>query len=1180
DRSSGPREFRPITVTSSLTRLFHRILAIRADSLLNFDDSQRAFRSGIDGCRDNTMLLDAILRSRYERFKSASIATLDLAKAFDSVEHSAIMKCGAAAGLPPPMIRYLQRFYEDGTTTLTGDQWTSLPIRPTRGVKQGDPLSPVLFNIVIDHLLRSLPTECGIPFCGRTIRAMAFADDLILLAQTPAGLQKLLDHTASFLAECGLRVNSSKCHSLTIRGLGQAKKTVVDAQQHYCVNGQQIRALTSEDTLTYLGVVFSAQGRRKFDSASKISLLLERLAKAPLKPQQRLYALKCYALPRTYHAMSLGNTTISDLNRVDIMTRTFVRQWLALPNDTPTAYFHAPVAEGGLGIPSTRWMAPSLRLSRLRGWLSQPESGTANDITSGTSVDFSSVFVRREIAICEKRLTDGRTILQNTDIIGRRWARLLHSSIEGRALKDSCYTIGQHSWVSDGTALLSGKDYIACHRVRIGALPTRSRLTRGRHGDRQCRAGCRAQETNNHVLQICPRAHAARIKRHDAVANFISRSLTRQGFELRSEPRIPTSIGVRKPDLVATMGDLAVVLDVQIAGDQVDLDYVRHEKIRKYSTLPEVSRYITQETGATNIRHLPVILSWRGVWGRRSSLDLLALGTVNRRDLTIISTRTLIAPVASGSSSDSGGSKNREFRKTTSQKVIKQKPPPVGKPLLPVVVVNKAGKETEAQRERRLREARILASQQTGAVDPLAGSGEASCVVRSRSGSDKTEMSLTSLSDSESRMEYTEDSAKRTRTQSDESEQPHLPDDSVAKRIRPDDGDGGVGDEPLDGLAEIYSLDPKVQSVVSNNMKKKRLKEGMRQPDLREVDPTTEMSELINDLALYMARDDAKIAKFASAQVGIRVRKMQDIVSRLVVENAVLRTRLEEKEEVATRLWTVMKSGTGGGIGHGGRPDATAPEGGQVKDTRERASRKPTYAVVLQGSGEMDKGQLQNSLRELSSSVTAKVERVREMRGGKVMMELATEEDRQVLLHDQRLKDLGIKAQKERKFPPLVEVKGIDREMGDDRLLDEIWQRNLVDEVPAHEFEGKARVKMKIGRRDKDQCSVILEVSPRIRDVMLEKGRVFVGWEAHKVSIFERTLRCLKCYGFAHKAKDCKKQARCGNCGEEGHLRKDCTNGVGCAVCKEKGEKGEHSTWSETCPEARRRREKWRERTE
>ncbi|CAB0043079.1 unnamed protein product [Trichogramma brassicae] len=646
--AQDPGEFRPITVTSSLTRLFHRILAIRADSLLNFDDSQRAFRSGIDGCRDNTMLLDAILRSRYERFKSASIATLDLAKAFDSVEHSAIMKCGAAAGLPPPMIRYLQRFYEDGTTTLTGDQWTSLPIRPTRGVKQGDPLSPVLFNIVIYHLLRSLPTECGIPFCGRTIRAMAFADDLILLAQTPAGLQKLLDHTASFLAECGLRVNSSKCHSLTIRGLGQAKKTVVSAQQHYCVNGQQIRALTSEDTWTYLGIVFSAQGRRKFDSASKISLLLERLAKAPLKPQQRLYALKCYALPRTYHAMSLGNTTISDLNRVDIMTRAFVRQWLALPIDTPTAYFHAPVAEGGLGIPSTRWMAPSLRLSRLRGWLSQPESGTANDITSGTSVDFSSVFVKREIAICEKRLTDGRTILQNTDIIGKRWARLLHSSIEGRALKDSCYTIGQHSWVSDGTALLSSKDYIACHRVRIGALPTRSRLTRGRHGDRQCRAGCRAQETNNHVLQICPRAHAARIKRHDAVANFISRSLTRQGFEVRSKPRISTSIGVRKPDLVATMGDLAVVLDVQIAGDQVDLDYVRHEKIRKYSTLPEVSRYITQETGATNIRHLPVIHSWRGVWGRRSSLDLLALGTVNRRDLTIISTRTLIVTRMNG----------------------------------------------------------------------------------------------------------------------------------------------------------------------------------------------------------------------------------------------------------------------------------------------------------------------------------------------------------------------------------------------------------------------------------------------------------------------------------------------------------------------------------------------------
>ncbi|KAL7295036.1 hypothetical protein TKK_0011637 [Trichogramma kaykai] len=538
------------------------------------------------------------------------------------------------------------------------------------------------------------------------------------------------------------------------------------------------------------------------------------------------------------------------------------------------------------------------------------------------------------------------------------------------------------------------------------------------------------------------------------------------------------------------------------------------------------------------------------------------------------------ALVASGSSSDSGGSKNREFRKITGQGATRK--PPVRKSLLPRVMVRKAGAETEAERERRLREARIFSTQQLDAHHPPAGSGVPRGIVRSRSGSDKTELSLASVSDSELRMEYTEESTKRTRTLSDEFGQSHSLDEIGSKKSRPDDGGGGVGGEPFNGLAEIYSLDPKVQSVISNNMKKRRSKGGMSQPGPAQMDPATEMSEIVNDLALYMARDDAKIAKFASAQVGIRVRKMQDLVHRLVVENATLRTRLEEKEEVAEKLWTMIESKTEVEIGQGCRPRA-APQSRQAKDTRERIPiRNLTYAVVLQGSKAMEKNQLQNSLKELSSQVTARVEKMREMRGGKVVVKLASEEDREILLHDRRLKDMGIQAQKDRKFPPLVEIKGIRQDMEDDKLLEEIWQRNLKDCVAAHDYESRARVKMKIGRRERELCSVVLDVSPGIRDAMLSKGKVYVGWGVHRVSVFEKTLRCLKCYGFAHKVKDCLKQARWENCREEGHLRKGCTKPVGCAVCKEKGERGEHSidTRSETCPEAKRRREKWRERTE
>ncbi|KAL7289481.1 hypothetical protein TKK_0016669 [Trichogramma kaykai] len=190
------------------------------------------------------------------------------------------------------------------------------------------------------------------------------------------------------------------------------------------------------------------------------------------------------------------------------MIRASVSQWLCLPNDTPTAYFHTPAAASGLGIPSFRWIAPLLRRNRIRSWLLTPNPDANNN---NMIADVTQQCIAAELATWEKRLRYEGTQLNNIEQICKKWTKSLSDTIEGRSLSRSSDVTGQHSWVVDGLSLLSGKDYLQCHRIRTGALPTRSRTTRDRHADRSCRAGCNAQETNNHVLQCCPRSHAARI---------------------------------------------------------------------------------------------------------------------------------------------------------------------------------------------------------------------------------------------------------------------------------------------------------------------------------------------------------------------------------------------------------------------------------------------------------------------------------------------------------------------------------------------------------------------------------------------------------------------------------------------------------------------------------------------
>ena len=102
-------------------------------------------------------------------------------------------------------------------------------------------MSSVLFNIVINRLLRSLPMECGLLFGGGVIRAMAFVNDMNLIAETPQGLQALIYHSTAYLLQCVMKINQAKSHTVLIVGLGKEKNEVADVRQTFTIDGLPIR---------------------------------------------------------------------------------------------------------------------------------------------------------------------------------------------------------------------------------------------------------------------------------------------------------------------------------------------------------------------------------------------------------------------------------------------------------------------------------------------------------------------------------------------------------------------------------------------------------------------------------------------------------------------------------------------------------------------------------------------------------------------------------------------------------------------------------------------------------------------------------------------------------------------------------------------------------------------------
>lgn len=137
---------------------------------------QKAFRRG-DGLADNVWILRSLIRDRTRKSKPLSVAFVDVAKAFDSVSHESIILAARRMGVPQHLLCYLRTLYTGSTTRLKVAGKLGERIRVTR-VRQGDPLSPILFNLVMDWVLASLDPALGVQLrSGVVLNHLAFADD-------------------------------------------------------------------------------------------------------------------------------------------------------------------------------------------------------------------------------------------------------------------------------------------------------------------------------------------------------------------------------------------------------------------------------------------------------------------------------------------------------------------------------------------------------------------------------------------------------------------------------------------------------------------------------------------------------------------------------------------------------------------------------------------------------------------------------------------------------------------------------------------------------------------------------------------------------------------------------------------------------------------------------------------
>ena len=633
-------KFRPITVSSTVVRAFTKTMARRAARLCPLHPAQRAFIAA-DGAAENVTLLQCLIRDAHMALKPLAIAWLDMAKAFDSVSHQTITRAAERAGLPPPAVDLVADLYRDATTEVR----RGAHIRTTRGVRQGDPWSPWLFNAVIDEAITPSIDEASpdddIP------PVLAFADDLVVLARTPQMLQHRITTITDHLAAAGLGVNAAKCCTSITRVDGRNKRRYADTNTIMSVNHEPLPNIGPTGETKYLGLKFTASGLVT-DAGHKISEHLDQLKHAPLKPHQRMALLRTNVIPGALHALVLGVHRRASLRRWDQNIRAAVRAWLHLPKDTPSAFIHAHPTDGGLGVPELAVTVPLLRTDRLE----RLKASTLEPIRALTT----RAAFRDLTNKARPTLRDGRAMLSK-QAIRENHRRELLKTVDGAGLQQAPNHAASSQWVVAPRPPMPGSAFIGALKVRGGLHLTGQRAARTRGGGRvTCDAGCSRPETMGHISQTCPRTHDTRVARHDRVLTQVDGYLRDRGATTIREPTIRTRAGVRRPDLLVSTDTMAAVIDAQVVADNADLEVADQRKKDYYNT-DEIRTDASTRLGTRHpIQFGSITLNWRGCWSRASVEILTKLG-LKTPQLANISLRTI------------EGTNNimRHFKRTTSR---------------------------------------------------------------------------------------------------------------------------------------------------------------------------------------------------------------------------------------------------------------------------------------------------------------------------------------------------------------------------------------------------------------------------------------------------------------------------------------------------------------------------------
>jgi ribonuclease HI len=372
------KNYRPIALLNALYKLWTRLkttaLTDYAEKYSILSSTQKGFRRHATTMYQLQMMVMALEDARLTG-QNMYLLSVDFSSAFNMIDHDKLLMIMYDLGFPTDAIEVVKDLYTGATTSVKWDSGITHPIPIERGSIQGDTLSPFLFLIYVEPLLRWLHVGArGYKFGSlkdgptrivNSLSSCTYADDLNAPTNSLSDIKIQAEKVSEFAEWATMPVNTSKtiCTGILYRNVltkqfGKRDATAALRAQlegQILIQGEAVTYKEPTEPFTSLGVELTMTLDWKHQHRALTKKLRERIENLNCSfasPQQKQHIIRTAIEPSITYAFCVTPFTPADIKCLDTQITSCLKRAHRLPASFPTAFIHEDHAAFGMGAGS------------------------------------------------------------------------------------------------------------------------------------------------------------------------------------------------------------------------------------------------------------------------------------------------------------------------------------------------------------------------------------------------------------------------------------------------------------------------------------------------------------------------------------------------------------------------------------------------------------------------------------------------------------------------------------------------------------------------------------------------------------------------------------------------------------------------------------------------------------